>query len=190
MHVESVMHADYNKFPWIVKCHVHGSQTAKECSHIVCGQENRILEDKLFQVERHSIGFLVQAHLKQSELISIKDKTTSLFSIIVFFLLIDFGATCYAQLSVPPSFPNSKQFYVIYKNFLYLILKEKLRYYSSDFYTQLVCYLLSVVLKYCFVLHSLCEYWVFCMQSYKIIHRINISGKRTLNIIIKNSEAT
>ena len=31
---------------------------------------------------------------------------------------VDFRATCYTQLSISPSFPNSKQLFVIYKNFL------------------------------------------------------------------------
>lgn len=29
MHIEFVMHADYNEFPWMVKCHVHGGQIGK-----------------------------------------------------------------------------------------------------------------------------------------------------------------
>ena len=48
MCIELVMHADDNKFPWTVKCQVQGGQTAKKCSEILCAQENRILQDKLF----------------------------------------------------------------------------------------------------------------------------------------------
>lgn len=48
MCIELVMHADDNKFPWTVKCQVQGGQTAKKCSEVLCAQENRILQDKLF----------------------------------------------------------------------------------------------------------------------------------------------
>jgi len=38
---------------------------------------------------------------------------------------VDFRANCYTQLSISPSFPNSKQFFVIYKIFFITHTKRK-----------------------------------------------------------------